>query len=106
MAAAESFMVMQIRTEKRGLAASLHQRQVPGMPTATLICGRPRQTAKHVIIFCRLNKIKKSIPNVRIAADYHQLLNTPQRLKTVTTQFMNTGLLSQFSKAVQQLYQR
>src|SRR5271155_1577615 len=46
-----SSLITQIRAEKIGLNAFLHNRQVPGY-TAPCNCGWPRQTAKHILWFC------------------------------------------------------
>lgn len=58
MAKAESSLPTQFRTEKIGFAALLHQRKVPGKLMAVCQKGWPRQTAKHVIMFCRPNDVK------------------------------------------------
>src|SRR5271156_5338120 len=47
-----SALITQIRTEKIGLNAFLADRRVPGY-TAACTCGWPRQTAKHILMYCR-----------------------------------------------------
>ena len=53
---AQSSLATQIRTEKIGLANFLYRRKVPGVNSAACPCGSLLQTAKHVIMFCRLHE--------------------------------------------------
>ena len=104
LAKAKSALATQIRTETIGFASFFHRRRVPGVESAACHCGHPNQTAKHVIMFCRLNDIKERLPNVRISDDYRRLVNDHKSLKIITSLLMRTGYLGQFSTAVQQLY--
>jgi hypothetical protein len=49
---AESSLAIQLRTGVNGLDAFLFQARVPAVPSLLCSCGRGRQTAKHVLIFC------------------------------------------------------
>ena len=46
-------VITQIRTEKIGLGAFLHQCKVPGYETPQCDCGGGKQTASHVLAKCR-----------------------------------------------------
>ena len=105
LAKAESSLATQIRTKKIGLADFLHRQRVPGVTSPECPCGWHRQTAKHVIMFCPLQEIREHLPRVRRDSDYRQLLESASSLRTITSSLMKTGLLGQFSVAVEQLYQ-
>jgi hypothetical protein len=49
---AESLLAIQLRTGTNGLDAFLFQARVPSVSSPLSSCGRRRQTAKHVLIFC------------------------------------------------------
>jgi hypothetical protein len=49
---AESSLAIQLRTRTNGLDAFLFQARVPSVPSPLCSCGRGRQTARHVLIFC------------------------------------------------------
>jgi hypothetical protein len=49
---AESSLAIQLRTGINGLDAFLFQARVPSVSSSLCSCGKGRQTAKHVLIFC------------------------------------------------------
>ncbi len=49
----EAAVIFQARTEKIGLKAFLHRRQVPGYPTPMCACATGKETAEHVVLHCR-----------------------------------------------------
>ena len=104
LARAESSLCTQIRTEKIGFAAFLHKQRVPVVTSPACHCGWERQTAKYVILYCRLNDIKKHLPRSGSVANYRDLLNSPKWLKVITSRLMQTGFLTQYAVAVEQLY--
>lgn len=66
------------QSQKMDLATFCISAKSPGQPGPSIGAPRPRQTTRHVTLLCRLHDVKKSMANVPIMADYHQLLNTPQ----------------------------
>jgi hypothetical protein len=91
-----SAIVTQIRTEKLGLNAFLTARKVPDR-TAECDCGWPRQTAKHVILYCpqyqgQRNKLYQDAGT----RDYQKMLVTPRGAKAAATFLQATNLLPQF----------
>ena len=53
-AKAESWVVVQIRTEKIGFAQFLHRQRVPAASSPACDCRWHSQTAKHIIRYCTL----------------------------------------------------
>ena len=104
LARAESSLCTQIRTEKIGFAAFLHKQHVPDVTSPACHCGWERQTAKHVILYCKLNDIKEHLPRSGSVVNYRDLLNLPKWLKVITSRLMQTGFLTQYAVAVEQLY--
>lgn len=105
LAKAESTMATHIRTERIGLNAYLQSRRVPGHDSASCQCGHPRQTAKHVIMFCRRYiDQRRGMLEAADTQDYRKLVTQPKGLKEVTKFLIQTGLLAQFSLANRLLY--
>ena len=102
---AESSLGTQIRTEKIGFAGFLYRQRVPTVTSPACQCGWPNQTAKHVIMECRLNDIKEYLPKTGRIPDYQQLLSSPKWLKLITSQLMQTGFLRQYTVAIEQSYE-
>ena len=103
---AESALATQIRTGKIGLADFLHKRRVPGVTSPACSCGWHRQTPEHVIMFCRLISGRKAMLRAVGTNSYQALTESPKPLKTLTAWLMKSGMLTQFSLAVQLLYQQ
>ena len=76
---AESALTTQIRTEKIGLANFLFNRRVPGVMTPACSCGWQKQTAKHIILHCRLidgrYEVLKQIRHQRLSNDHELVEN-------------------------------
>jgi hypothetical protein len=49
---AESLLAIQLRMGTNGLDAFFFQARVPSVSSPLCSCGRERQTAKHILIFC------------------------------------------------------
>ena len=104
---AESALATQIRTGKIGLAEFLHKSRVPRITSPACPCGKHKQTPEHVIMFCRLMKSDRDLM-FRDAGtrSYQALTESPKPLKSLTAWLMKSGILTQFSLAVQLLYQQ
>jgi hypothetical protein len=83
---AESSLAIQLRTGTNGLHAFLFQARVPSVSSLLCSCGRERQTAKHILIFCRrhagarheLRDEQGHLP------DFSKLLGTAEGLRKTT----------------------
>jgi hypothetical protein len=103
---AESSLAIQLRTGRNGLDAFLFQARVPSVPSPICSCGRGRQTAKHVLIFCprhagawhELRDEQGHLP------DFSKLLGTAEGLRKTTKWVMQRGILGQFRGARDALY--
>ena len=102
---AESALATQIRTGKIGLADFLHKRRVPGITSPACPCGWHRQTPEHVIMFCRLTNGRRAMFYEAGTNSCQALTKSPKLLKSLTIWLMKSGILTQFSLAVQLLYQ-
>lgn len=103
---AESALATQIRTGKIGLADFLYKRRVPGITSPACPCGWHRQTPEHVIMFCRLINGRRAMFCEAGTNSYQALTESPKPLKSLTAWLMKSGTLTQFSLAVQLLYQQ
>ncbi len=98
---AESSLAIQLRTGTNGLDAFLFQARVPSVSSPLCSCGRGRQTAKHVLIFCprhagtrhELRDDQGHLP------DFSKLLGTAEGLRKTTKWVMQRGILGQFRGA-------
>ncbi len=91
-----SAIVTQIRTEKIGLNAFLTTRKVPNY-TPGCDCGWPRQTAKHVILYCpQYEGQRNNLYQDAGTRDYQKMLVTPRGAKAAATFLQATNLLPQF----------
>ena len=104
LAKAESALTIQIRSEKIGLADFLFRRHVPDVLTPNCPCGWPKQTAKHVIMFCKLNSNRQSMLRSIDTNNYRLITDSSRAMKLLTAWLMKTGLLTQFSMTAQHLY--
>jgi hypothetical protein len=103
---AESSLAIQLRTGTNGLDAFLFQARVPSVSSPLCSCGRGRQTAKHVLIFCpkyagvrhQLRDEQGHLP------DFSKLLGTADGLRKTTKWVMQRGILGQFRGARDALY--
>ena len=102
---AESALTTQIRTEKIGLAHFLFNRRVPGVMTPVCSCGWQKQTAKHIILHCRLIDGRYEVLKQIGTNDYRTIMSSSKMLKKLTTWIIKANLLTQFSLASQLLYE-
>lgn len=102
---AESSIATHIRTERIGLAAYLHSRQVPGYDSPKCSCGPFHQTAKHVLIYCEKHvNMRPQLFADGGTRDYRVLTSTAKGLKAAARFLMKTGILGQFKLAACLLY--
>jgi hypothetical protein len=103
---AESLLAIQLRTGTNGLNSFLFQARVPSVPSPLCSCGRGRQTARHILIFCpkhagarhELRDEQGHLP------DFSKLLGTAEGLRKTTKWAMQRGILGQFRGARDALY--
>lgn len=100
---AESSLATQIRTEKIGLADFLFTMKVPGATDQRCSCSWPRQTAKHVVMFCPLFD-RTSLSRKISINDYGEIMESPRSIKIIVEWLMNLDLLKQFALAKLMLY--
>ena len=75
---AESALTTQIRTEKIGLANFLF---IPGVMTPACSCGWQKQTAKHIILHCRLIDGRYEVLKQIGTNDYRTIMSSSKMLK-------------------------
>jgi hypothetical protein len=100
---AESSMLVQIRTEKTGLADFLHRIKVPGWETGQCECGAGLETARHVIRWCTLETDRRAQLLSGGRLDYRRLTREDQTGR-VARWLIRSGRLPQFSLANVLLY--
>ena len=94
---AESSVAVQLRTEKVGFAAFLHERKVPGVLSPACGCGWRRQDPKHIIIFCPNHAATRNrLYEEAGTRHYKEILATKRGLRAVAGWIMREGLLHQF----------
>ena len=94
---ATTSLITQIRTEKIGLNAFLADRRVPNK-TPECSCGRPRQTAKHILYYCsEYADRREELFKAAGTKDYSKMLAIARGAKAVAKWLQQTGLLPQFS---------
>jgi hypothetical protein len=108
---AESSLLVQIRTQRIGLAQFLYNQHVPGYETGRCLCTGGSETPRHITLFCSniaasrtylRNLIRTKLGSDRI--DYQRLIGSSEGIKIFTRWFMELGCLGQFSLARQLLY--
>ena len=99
---AQSALATQLRTEKIGLRAFLFSRKVPGI-TPDCDCGWPRQTAKHIILYCPNVIDRPQMLRDAGTTDYIQLTTHPPAVRVLTRWLIQQRILSQFSLAAELL---
>ena len=106
---AESALATQIRTGKSAWPTSYTNavsEALPPRPAPADPCGWHRQTPEHVIMFCRLMSDRNLMFCEAGTRSYQALTESPKPLKSLTAWLMKSGILTQFSLAVQLLYQQ
>jgi hypothetical protein len=97
---AESTIATLLRTEHIGLNDYLCRRRVPGYSKPDCDCGWPRQTPKHIILFCPTQMTGRAeMLSEAKTTDYTKLLSTEAGLRAVTRWFLQRDILTQFSLA-------
>ena len=95
----ESSLAIQLRTERTGLKAFLYDRKVPNV-TATCTCGHPRQTVKHVMLYCLDRSDRTTFLGRSGLIDFHYILSNKDTLLKALRWFLRQGLLPQFQLAL------
>jgi hypothetical protein len=97
---ADSTVATLLRTEHIGLNDYLCRRRVPGYSKPDCDCGWPRQTPKHIILFCPTQMTGQAeMLSEAKTTDYTKLLSTEAGLRAVTRWFLQRDILTQFSLA-------
>lgn len=97
---AESTVATLLRTEHVGLNDYLCRRRVPGFSKPDCDCGWPRQTPKHIILFCPAHASGRTEMLAEAkTTDFTKLLSTEAGLRAVTRWFLQRDVLTQFSLA-------
>ena len=95
---AQSAIATQVRTEKIGLRAFLSSRNVPEI-TPECDCGWPKQTAKHIILYCPSIAGRTQMLQEAGTTDYIQLTTHPPAVRALTRWILQQRILPQFSLA-------
>ena len=102
----KSNLIIQMRTEKIGLAKFLHACKIPGFDHSNCFCEASKQMSEHVLMNCSLmpkrNEIWRAMGGE--AKKYRRFMSTPRATKALTRWFIKADLLSMFSLAKNQLY--
>lgn len=97
---AESTVATLLRTEHIGLNDYLFRQRVPRYSKPDCDCSWPRQTLKHIILFCPTHAAGRTEMLVEAkTTDYTNLLSTEAGLRAVTRWFLQQDILTQFSLA-------
>ena len=93
---AESFILIQARTEKISLAQFLYQRKVPRVVTRECSCGAAPETAQHVALHCqdeaeRRDEIRRG--GARGTLDYRWLTSTNQGARKLSRWLIQSSCL-------------
>ncbi|TKA66906.1 hypothetical protein B0A55_11660 [Friedmanniomyces simplex] len=89
-----------LRMEHIGLNDYLFRRRVPGYAKPDCDYGCPRQTPKHIVLFCTMHTTRRSsILAEAKMSDYIELLSTEAGLRAVTKWFLQWDILTQLSLA-------
>lgn len=82
---AESTIGTLLRTEHIGMNDYLHRRKVPGDDSSLCECGWPKQTVKHILLFCprcpRFAPDSDKIVQEASSSDFSRILSTPQGIR-------------------------
>lgn len=98
MEKAVSSLAVQMRTEKIGFADFLYRRKVPGVESAACRCGYPRETVKHVLLFCPDRPDREHLRGAG-PMDFAFLMETNKGLRAAAKWVMDNRLLAQFEVA-------
>ena len=96
---AESSLATQLRIEKTRLKAFFYNYKVPGV-TATCTCRHPRQTVRHVMLYCLDRGDRTTFLGSRGLIDLYYILLNKDTLYKALRWFLRQGLLPQFQLAL------
>lgn len=101
---AESIVATRSRTEHIGLNDYLFRRRVSGYSRPDCDCGWPRQTPKHIVLFCPTHTTRRAEMLAEMLAEakttnYAELLSTEAGLRAVTKWILQRDVIAQFSLA-------
>ena len=95
---AESTMATLLRTEHIGMNDYLHRRKVPGYDSPICECGWPKQTVKHILLFCpRFARDRDKMIQEAGCSDFSKILSTPRGIRAAARWFLRQDILTQFS---------
>lgn len=97
----ESSLAVQIRSEKIGFADFLFRQRVPTVTSPACSCGYPRQTVKHVLLFCSDRGNRHRLRQGGCPLDFRTLTNTAKGLKCSVDWLLRENILPQFSLVVE-----
>jgi hypothetical protein len=97
---AESSALFQARTGRIGLRRFLASARVPGIESGECLCGKGRETAEHVLLFCDNRPDNTWSRGTR----FQKLVSEPTSGAQVARQLIQSGRLGQFSLASRLLY--
>jgi hypothetical protein len=97
---------MQMRMGINNLDGFLFQARVPFVSSSLCSCGRGRQTAMHILIFChQYSGAQHELRDgLRYLPDFSRLLGTADGLQKTTRWVMQRGILGQFRGVRDMLY--
>ncbi len=101
----ESSLTIQIRIEKIDFASFLHRRKILDVKSIFCRCDWNNQTTKHVIMFCSLMNDRIQLFKDVDINDYHVMMHSSKKLKTIVKWLMQHDLLQQFSLITEFLYE-
>ena len=97
---AESSVLFQARTGRIGIRRFLASARVPGIESVECLCGKGKETAEHVLLYC--DERPQAIWSR--GAQFRKLVSEPATGAQVARQLIQGGRLGQFSLASRLLY--
>jgi hypothetical protein len=97
---AESSVLFQARTGRIGLRRFLASARVPGIESADCLCGKGKETAEHILLYCD----ERPPATWSRGAQFRKLVSEPATGAQVARQLIQGGRLGQFSLASRLLY--
>lgn len=89
---AKSSLAIQLCIEKTGLKAFLYNHKVPGV-IATCTYRHPRQTVRHVMLYCLDQGDRITFLSRQGLIDFHYILLNKDTLRKALRWFLKQGLL-------------
>ena len=95
-------LVKQMTKQPEKIKTLLYSLCLAGSPACP--CGWQQETAKHIMLDCpRFRREQQQLRQATSTTDFQQLTSNPRTAAVVTTWFLRLSLLSQFSRARDQL---